>query len=591
MHKNLRSFIKLLQKEKEIVEVSAPVDPDLELAEIHRRVVEEQGPALIFTNVKGSPYPVATNLFGTRHRVDLAMGPRPEAIIRQAVEAIDRLIPPKLGTLWRERNWLLDIARTGLRTVSSREAPVMECREHQNKVDLRQLPALVSWPEDGGRFLTLPLVYTEHPRTRQHNLGMYRVQLYSANQTGIHWQIHKGGGFHHYEAEQAGQPLPVTVFLGGPPALTLAAIAALPEMVPELIFASFLMGDKLNLATASDHTHPLIAEAEFALCGEVPPGVRRPEGPFGDHYGYYSLVHDFPVINIKTVYHRRDAIYPATVVGKPRQEDYYIGDYFQSLLSPLFPVIMPGVKALWTYAETGFHSLAAAVVRESYYREALAHAFRILGEGQLSLTKFLIVTDIPCNLQRFAELLERVLERFNPERDLLIIKDTAMDTLDYTGRKFNQGSKAIMTGLGQPVRALPREYRGGSLPGVRKVKPYCAGCLIVSGESFTQNPELASQLVQVNRAQPADWPLVVVVDDADGIQDQTSFLWTVFTRFDPAWDIYAEQTVKHNRILYRGPIVIDARMKPEYPGELVSREDIVQRVSARWGELFGKRQW
>ena len=169
-------------------------------------------------------------------------------------------------------------------------------------------------------------------------------------------------------------------------------------------------------------------------------------------------MHDFPVFNVHNIYHRRDAIYPATVVGRPRQEDYYIGEYFQSLVSPIFPVLMPGVKALWTYAETGFHSLAAAVVRESYYREALAHAFRILGEGQLSLTKFLIVTDKPCDLSNFTELLELVLERFKPEQDLLIINDTSMDTLDYTGRKFNQGSKAIMTGLGPAVRQLPREY-------------------------------------------------------------------------------------------------------------------------------------
>lgn len=588
MHKSLRSFIKLLEKEKEIVKVEALVDPDQELAEIHRRVVEEQGPALLFTKVKGSPYPVVTNLFGTPRRVELAMGPRPEAIIKKAVKGIEVLLPPKLSSIWREKEWLLDLIKVGLRKVEKSKAPVLDCHESNTAVDLNKLPALVSWPEDGGRFLTLPLVYTEHPLTGEHNLGMYRVQIYSAHQTGMHWQIHKGGGFHYYEAEQLQQPLPVTVFLGGPPALIMSAIAALPEAVPELIFASFLMGDKLNIVKTEKHVHSLVAEAEFALCGEVPPKVRRPEGPFGDHYGYYSLTHDFPVFNVKTVFHRKDAIFPATVVGKPKQEDYYIGEFFQNLLAPIYPLIMPGVKDLWTYAETGFHSLAAAVVRESYYREALSSAFRILGEGQLSLTKFLLITDVSCNLRQFSQLLERILERFRPEQDLLIINDTAMDTLDYTGRKFNQGNKAIMLGLGKPIRSLPFEYRGDLPCGVRKAKPFCGGCLLVSSDSFEKDPELGMRLAKESKAQLGEWPLVIIVDKVEDIYDQTSFLWTVFTRFDPGFDIYAESSIQLNKICYTGPIIIDARMKPPYPGEVLPRQDIVNRVSQRWGELFKK---
>lgn len=584
MHKDLRSFINLLQKEQEIIEVTAEVDPYLELPEIHRRVIDEQGPALLFTKVKGSRFPVVTNLFGTRRRVDLVTGPRPEELVQKAVLAMDKLLPPKPAALWKERKWLLDIAGSGLKRVSPAKAPVLECRERE--VNLQQLPALTGWQEDGGPFITLPLVYTEHPVTREHNLGMYRMQIFGQNQTGMHWQIHKGGGFHHYAAEQLGQALPVTVFLGGPPALILTAIAPLPEMLPELIFTSFLMGEKLNLVDTASHAHPLIAEAEFALCGEVPAHVRRPEGPFGDHYGYYSWVHDFPVFNVKEVYRRKDAIYPATVVGKPRQEDYFIGEYLQSLLSPMFPMVMPGVADLWTYAETGFHALAAAVVRESYYREAMAHAFRIMGEGQLTLTKFLIVTDVRCNLAKFDELLENVLKRFEPARDLLIINDTSMDTLDYTGRRFNKGSKAIMTGLGNPVRDLPYEYRQGPLPGINKLKPYCGGCLLVAGDSFENDPGLAGEIVKQAQKELAAWPLVILVDDTDPINGQTAFLWTVFTRFDPAHDIYADSVIKHNKIQYQGPIVIDARMKPQYPDELVPREDIVKRVSGRWKELF-----
>lgn len=586
MHKNLRTFIEQLWKEKEIIEVTAEVDPNLELAEIHRRVVEEGGPALLFTRVRGSSFPVATNLFGTVRRMELAMGPRPEAIIQRAIQAMDKLMPPGFKALWQERGWLLDVARSGLRRVSPQNAPVLEvCMAN---VDLRELPVLTSWQEDGGAFFTLPLVYTEKPGSREHNLGMYRLQIHSENQTGMHWQIHKGGGFHYHEAEKLGQALPVTVFLGGPPALTIAAITALPEMVPELLYASFLLGDKINMVDLDGYGHPLVAEAEFALCGEVPPGVRKAEGPFGDHYGYYSLTHDFPVFNVKRVYHRQDAIYPATVVGIPRQEDYYIGEWMQDLLSPIFPVLMPGLKSLWTYAEAGFHTLCGAVVRESYFREALAHCFRILGEGQLSLTKILLVTDVDLDLKDFPRLLASILQRFNPARDLIIINDTAMDTLDYTGRKFNQGSKAIMLGLGEPVRELPVEYQAGPLPGVNKIKPYCPGCLLVSGDSYTGQPELARVLAEQAGPGIPSWPLVILVDDVDAISSQTDFLWTVFTRFDPAWDIYARTSVQRNALQYQLPIIIDARMKPEYPAALTPREDVVKTVDRRWNELFDK---
>lgn len=587
MHKNLRSFIAQLSREKEIVEIRAEVDPCLELAEIHRRVVREEGPALLFTRVKGSTFPVASNLFGSVRRMEMAMGPRPEAIVKQAVASLDRLLPPSLKSLWEERGWLLDAARCGTCRVSSGSAPVLEAS--MPEVDLYKMPVITSWQEDGGAFFTLPLVYTQKPGSRDHNLGMYRMQVFSKNQTGMHMQIHKGGGFHFYEAEKRGQALPATVFLGGPPALTIAAITALPEMVPELIYASFLMGGKINLVDIPGHPHPLVAEAEFALCGEVPPGIRKAEGPFGDHYGYYSLIHDFPVFSVKRIYHRTDAIYPATVVGIPRQEDYYIGEWMQDLLSPLFPVIMPGLKSLWTYAEAGFHTLCGAVVRESYFREALAHCFRILGEGQLSLTKVLMTTDADLDLKDFSTLLQSILERFNPARDLIIIHDTAMDTLDYTGRKFNQGSKAILLGIGEPVRDLPVCYADGPLPGAEKIKPYCPGCLLASGPSYSGETGWGKIIVEQAPPSLSNWPLVVLVDDVDLIKSQSDFLWSVFTRFDPVLDIYAPQEARRNAIEYQLPIVIDARMKPEYPAALTApREDIARLVDRRWGEYFRK---
>ena len=584
MHTNLRSYIQQLQREKEIIEIHTEVDPYLELAEIHRRVIAEEGPALLFTNPKGSPFPVVTNLFGTKRRVDMAFGPRPEKLIQQLVSSIPELMPPKPKALWNKRGMFLDLVKLGTKKVSPAKAPITGF--YSNQANMKELPVLTSWHEDGGPFITLPLVYTESPSTKEHNLGMYRIQIYNENQTGMHWQIHKGGGFHHHEAEQAGQPLPVTLMLGGPPALIVSAISPLPEAIPELLFASMLMGNKLNLVDVPGHPHSLVAEAEFAFGGVVPPKVRKPEGPFGDHYGYYSLTHDFPVFDIKHVWRRKDAIYPATVVGKPKQEDFFIGDYLQELMSPLFPVVMNGVKDLWTYGETGYHSLGGAIVRESYYREAMAHAFRIMGEGQLTLTKFLMVTDAPCRLQKFDQLLEAVLARFQPERDLLIINDTSMDTLDYTGRKLNHGSKAIMTGLGDPIRNLLHMYQGEGIRGMDKIRAYCGGCLVISGPSYQQNPEAAEELIEIVNNHCKEWPLICLVDDADIAESQASFLWTVFTRFDPAFDMYAKSSIVRNKIRYEGPVLIDARFKPFYPEEVETRPDIASLVTKRWNDYF-----
>lgn len=582
---NLREFLQVLRQENELVEISAPVDPNLELAEIHRRVISEEGPALLFTNVKGSPFPVVTNLFGTIRRVNLAFGPKPEQLMKQIIGAKDTLLPPSFKALWDEKELLFDLLKVGTRTVSKDQAPVLQVCDRDQP--LNKLPALTSWQGDGGPFVTLPLVYTEKPgQENDHNLGMYRMQLYDGNTSGMHWQIQKGGGFHYHEAEKNNRALPVTVFLGGPPALIASAIAPLPEHLPELLLTSLIIGKKLKMVDNPNGGHRLVADAEFAICGEVPPHIRRPEGPFGDHFGYYSLQHDFPVFNVSHMWHRKDAIYPATIVGKPRQEDYYMGDFLQRLLSPAFPMVMPAVKDLWTYAETGFHALAAAVVRESYSREALSAAFRILGEGQLILTKFLIVTDQPVDLSDFKLLLETVLERFRPRTDLFIFNHTSNDTLDYTGHKLNEGSKAVLVGVGEPVRTLPVQYSGGELPGIRDARAYCKGCLVLSGASFEEDPELAARLVETNGDRLAAWPLVIIADDAGIVENQTAFLWTVFTRFSPASDIYARSQTANHHIGYQFPIVIDARMKPGYPEELIPRDDIVKLVDSRWKEYF-----
>jgi 3-polyprenyl-4-hydroxybenzoate decarboxylase len=402
----------------------------------------------------------------------------------------------------------------------------------------------------------------------------------------MHWQIGKGGGFHHAAAEARGVDLPVTVMLGGPPALTLAAIAPLPENVPELMLASLIAGRRLELCDGPG-AHRLVAEAEIALVGRVEAGRRAPEGPFGDHYGYYSLRHDYPVFEVEWLARRRDAIYPATVVGKPRQEDFFIGDLLQELLSPLFPLVMPAVEQLWSYGETGYHSLSAAVVRQRYPREAMASAFRILGEGQLSLTKFLLVLDRARDLRDFPATLEHLLERTRPETDLYIFDHLSMDTLDYTGPRVNEGSKGIWMGLGDPVRELPAEFSAESLPPeVTEVRVFCRGCLVIGGPAAGDDPGAAERIAR----HPAftDWPLLVLTDEpARSAASPINFLWTTFTRFEPAADIHpAGREAARNRVLLKPPILIDARLRPGFPGELHCDERTAATVDSRWREYF-----
>ena len=578
---DLRDFLNHLRDERDLAVVEAPVDPDQEAAEIHRRVIAAEGPALLFNNVRGSNFRLVTNLFGTRRRAEAAFGNRPFRLIRNLVSMVQEF-PPGLGTLWENR----EVALAGLRLGSRRRrsGPVTEVID--SNPDLKQLPVITCWPEDGGPFLTLPLVYTTSPEHGGPNLGIYRMQVHSSRETGMHWQIGKGGGFHYAVAEQKGESLPVTVFLGGPPCLVLSAVAPLPENVPEVLLASLILGRRLAVIPGQG-PHPLLAESEFALLGQVRPDQRKPEGPFGDHYGYYSLTHEYPVFEVERICRRKDAIFPATVVGKPRQEDFFIGDLLQELLRPIFPLVMPAVKDIWAYGETGYHSLAAAVVRQRYPREAMASAFRILGEGQLSLTKFLLVTDETVDLKDFRTTLTHILERTDPETDLYVFSNLSMDTLDYTGPQVNEGSKGVWLGVGKPRRGLPREFSSSDIPAaVTGVYVFSPGCLVVGGPSYLQDESFARRLARHDGF--SGWPLIVLTDEPRrAVRSETNFLWTTFTRFEPAADLYAGQTsVSRHHLSYRFPIVIDARMKPPYPKELSCAPEVARLVTERWKEYF-----
>jgi UbiD family decarboxylase len=619
---DLRAFLDLLRREGELAEVEAPVDPYLEVAELHRRVIAGGGPALLFRRpsanaelrrrvagetvallaggdpvpttpplapASGFDLPLVTNLFGTQRRVELAFGRRPERLLRRLVEATETLLPPSPAKLWGARDLLGAALRVGFRRV--RHGPVTE--RTSGDVDLGRLPITTSWPGDGGPFLTLPLVYTEHPEHPGSNLGIYRMQVHGTKSAGMHWQIAKGGGFHYAAAEARGEALPVTVFLGGPPALLLAAVAPLPENVPELLLASLVAGARLSRVCGVG-PHALLAGAELALSGVVQPGKRLPEGPFGDHYGYYSLRHDYPVFEAESLFRRADAILPATVVGKPRQEDFFLGDFLQELLSPLFPLAMPGVRDLWSYGETGYHSLAAAVVRDRYRREAMVSAFRILGEGQLALTKMLLLTDQPVDLRDFRATLAHVLARTRVESDLFVFGNLSMDTLDYTGPRVNEGSKAVWLGLGEPVRELPRALDVGSTlpPGVGELHVFCPGCLVLGADPRLPRAGEAGVDEELRRiaAHPAfaPWPLLVLSDEPRrAAASPINFLWTTFTRCEPAADLHAAATrVVRNQLSYAAPVLLDARTKRGFPAELTSSPAVAEQVTRRWSEYF-----
>ena len=581
--KDLRTFLDVLRQESELLEVTVPVDPCLEIAEIHRRVIARGGPALLFTNVKGSRFPVATNLFGSAKRLELAFGRRPQQFVADIVRAAESLLPPTLNKLWSFKHLAPQALKIGSK--QTKTAPILD--ECQKPPRLTELPMLTSWDTDGGAFVTLPLVYTEHPDGRGHNLGMYRIQRYDDTTTGIHWQIHKGGGYHYHAAEAKNEPLPLTLFIGGPPALMMSAIAPLPENLPELMLASLLLGEKLSMTKDPLGGHPLVAHAEFAAKGIVPPHLRRPEGPFGDHYGYNSLTHDYPVFQVDRLYHRKDAIYPATVVGRPRQEDYYIGDFLQDLLSPLFPLVMSGVRQLKTFGETGFHCLAAARVMDRYPREAFASGLRILGEGQLSLTKFLIVTDGDLDVSDFKRLWVHVLERVNWHKDLFVFANVSQDTLDYTGPSVNKGSKAMLMGLGkETVRKLPGSFSGELPQGCVRPEVFLPGTLVVQGESFEKNKELPKRLAAC--AHLSEWPAVLLVDDsAAATENLQEFLWSFFTRFEPAADIHAGGTeVRRFHVGLTPPVVFDCRMKPWYPHVLEVDPETKQKVDDKITDIL-----
>lgn len=595
-YRSLAECVQDLRRSGRLVVVDREVDPYLEVGAIQRRVYQAGGPALLFTKVKGTAFPMAGNLFGTIERA--------RYMFRDTLDSVAKLVELKvdpsagLKRPWRYRG--VPLTALSLLPRKVRRGPILA---HQTTIS--KLPALTSWPKDGGPFVTLPLVYTEdpdRPGLAKSNLGMYRVQL-SGNayetdrEVGLHYQLHRGIGVHHAAAIRRGERLRVNVVVGGPPAMSVAAVMPLPEGLPELAFAGALGGRRVQMV-APEGRLAMPAEADFVLSGYVDPDVRKPEGPFGDHLGYYSLAHDFPVLKVDRVYHREGAIWPFTTVGRPPQEDTTFGELIHDLTGPIIPTVVAGLHAVHAVDAAGVHPLLLAIASERYVpyaevrrpQEILTVANAVLGQGQLSLAKYLLIVaredDPGLDIHDIAAFLRHLLERVDWRNDLHFQTRTTIDTLDYSGHGLNEGSKVVIAAAGPRGRQLPTEVPSSlRLPdGFRDAKLVLPGVLAVVGPKFDPDARRIEAFTESFAPDDAirEFPLIVLVDDAEfTARTLRNFLWVVFTRSNPAADVHGIGSFVHEKHWgCTGPLVIDARIKPRHAPPLEDDPEIERRVDA-----------
>jgi len=594
--RDLRDFLRVLESAGELRRVRTPVRADYEITEIVSRVCAARGPAVLFEQVEGYDFPVAANLLGSSRRIELALGRPPGEIGEELVTVAHRLQPPSLRGLWESRNVLARVGRSHPRTVGR-----AACQEIVEEPDLTRLPILTSWPLDGGPFITWPMVLTKHPVTGGRNLGTYRMQVFDGQTTGMHMQIQKGGGFHHHEAEQRGESLPVCVVLGGDPVLMLASIAPLPEDIDELAFAAYLRGQSLPVARAVSQPHLVPASAEFVLEGFVAAQERRREGPFGDHFGHYSHAADFPVFHLMKITRRRDAILPVSVVGQPPQEDRWIGDALQELMAPLARLIHPEVRDLWAFFEAGFHNLLSISVRERYEKEALKAAFGLLGTGQVSLSKVVVTVGPEIDARSASAVFRAIGQWFDPEQDFTMLPGTALDTLDFTSYRMNLGSKMILDACPRSGAAPRAPVNADRLPDLRRFdddiveqRLYADSLLVVrlrDAQAPTASRALLERLLSPEAAAfgaDSDFsrlPLLALVSEDVRLDDDTHLLWGIFTRFDAARDVlFSHSKLVGAAPVHRGTLGIDATWKPGYPEPVRSSDETIREVDARWSE-------
>lgn len=599
-HPSLRAAVDDLDRAGMLRTIDVEVDPRLEMGEIQRRIYANGGPALLFTRPKGCAFPMLGNLFGSL--------PRARFLFRDALEGVRALVDAKVDPrdLLRHPGRVLRLPAAAAfllpRTVKT--GPVLA-----HTTSLSSLPQLVSWPDDGGPFVTLPQVYTEDPDRpgfRHSNLGMYRVQLAGNEyvrdrEVGLHYQLHRGIGVHHGAAIRRGEPFRVNVFVGGPPAMMVAAVMPLPEGLPELSFAGALNGRAVRMIRLGDTA--IHADADFVIRGVVDPGAQKPEGPFGDHLGYYAKKHDFPFLRVESVLHREGAIWPFTTVGRPPQEDTTFGELIHELTAPLVPNVLPGVHAVHAVDAAGVHPLLLAIGSERYTpyatvprpMELLTQANAILGNGQMSLAKYLLITDDhSLDVHDVGAFFRHLLERVDLGRDLHFQTNTTIDTLDYSGSGFNQGSKLVLAAVGPKRRELPTSLGELRLPdGFDDPRMVMPGVLAVRAPRFS-SPAEAEAFASSFRASDAiaRFPLVVLVDDAEfTARTLHNFLWVTFTRSNPAIDVHGiEASYAHKSWGCRGSLVIDARIKPHHAPPLEMDPAVLRRVdalAAKGGPLHG----
>ena len=578
-YKSINDCVLDLEKNGMLIRIKEEVDPNLEMSAIHQIVFKNHKKAVLFENVKGSRFAAVSNLFATLEQSQF--------IFRDTLKPVKGLVTLKADPA---NFFKTPLALIGSVTHAPYALPVKHRTHHFEEIQIEDIPQIKCWPMDGGPFVTLPQVYSEDidkPGIMNSNLGMYRIQLggndYIQNkEIGLHYQIHRGIGVHQSKANAKGQPLKVSIFVGGPPAHSLAAVMPLPEGMSEMTFAGIMGGRNFRYVVKDGYT--LSKDADFVICGEINANDVKPEGPFGDHLGYYSLTHDFPVMKIHKVYAKKDAIWPFTVVGRPPQEDSQFGALIHDITDGIIPTEIPGLKAVNAVDEAGVHPLLLAIGSERYTpyqktgrpQELLTIANHILGKGQLSLAKYLFIVaqedDANLDVQNEYDFFQHLFSRVDWSRDLHFQTKTTMDTLDYSSTgEINEGSKVVCAAVGEKKRELCKDLSNLSLDD--GLKPH----LVMPGVLVVESEDVESVKSKLEHLELEGIALITLVDDSAFVaEDISNWLWVTFTRSNPAEDIFGlEEGIQNKHWHCRIPI-IDARVKSHHAPAMHMPDEIVQ---------------
>jgi len=584
-----------LEKNKQLIRITEEVDPYLEMAAIHLRVFEAGGPALLFENVKGSKFRTASNIFGTIERSKF--------IFRDTLKQVQQLIEIKNNPIAALKNPIKNFS-AGLAALKALPLKNPFQKPIFQEIKIEDIPQIHHWKMDGGAFVTLPQVYTEDidkPGIMNANLGMYRIQLsgneYVLNkEIGLHYQLHRGIGVHQTKATNKNQPLKVSIFVGGPPSHSVAAVMPLPEGISEMTFAGVLGNRRFRYMYKDGYC--LSTDADFVITGEVYPNENKPEGPFGDHLGYYSLQHDFPLMKVHKVYAKQNAIWAFTVVGRPPQEDTSFGQLIHEMTGSAIQHEVPGLKEINAVDAAGVHPLLLAIGSERYTpyaqtkqpAELLTIANHVLGTGQLSLAKFLFITADDANklsTQNIQDYLHFILQRIDLSRDVHFYTKTSIDTLDYSGESLNSGSKVVLAAYGDVKRELATEVPNclNELKYFDHAKLVIPGIVAIQTSKFSTYENAIHELDNLNQQlstfneQLSTLPFFIVCDDADFVSKTlNNFLWVTFTRCNPSHDLYGLNSVTKYKHWGCSTLIFDARIKPHHAPPVLKDEAVEKRI-------------